>query len=311
MIDCSTDFSSFDIAEDQFMGYDVFVCVDKRETKIKIHLFKIINNNDKYEINFYKGTNTTPSYVFNYEEDFGGHINRYSMVNFVVLKESLNFGFLSYRINDAETARFAIFNQPTCISLPYKNQVIDNQLNQGESKTINFLDNLYNDEFKNAEIVIVKYDHGISPDYEDNNRTNIIFTSVDFIAGEINFTFIVKNDYFESEKCNGKINVAGCHPNCKKCYIFSKDDSHQECIENECKSGYYQVMGYPTPDYSRNCCKENVDCPIFFYFTGSNFKICDNKCLTCEEDSDKCLTCYNEKELDKDDYYSSKLKVII
>ena len=42
MDNCYDEFSSFDIAEDQFLGYDVFVCVDKSQRKININIYFMI-----------------------------------------------------------------------------------------------------------------------------------------------------------------------------------------------------------------------------------------------------------------------------
>ena len=51
MENCYANQLSYDIAEDKFLGYDVFICVDKDDqSRIKIHLFKIEND----EIIFYR-----------------------------------------------------------------------------------------------------------------------------------------------------------------------------------------------------------------------------------------------------------------
>ena len=297
---CDSLQSSYDIAENKFLGYDVFVCVEKNIKKeIKIQLFKIEND----EISFYKGNANNPSYIYT-DNRITSEIY---MINFVVLKDSLNFGFLSFRITDK--AYFTIFNQPTCIDFPNSGE--DNELKQFENKVFNFKDYMNNDNFPGAELIIVETNPGISTSVSvsGSGETEITVESNDYINGEIQFIFKVKNEFFESEECTAKIKVNGCFRNCKKCDTEETNKYHQECTE--CKEDYFFIIDYPksTPAYSKNCCKENVDCPNFFYFKNDNkYYICNPKCLTCDGDPDKCLTCYNENELKN---YSIEEKNII
>ena len=67
MINCLQNQNSYDIAEDQFLEYDVFVCVDRiYKKRIKIQLFKIIDNNKI----FYEGHNESNHYYTFYERGY-------------------------------------------------------------------------------------------------------------------------------------------------------------------------------------------------------------------------------------------------
>ena len=156
MTQCSQEQYNYDIAENQFMGFNVFSCVNYEDTrKIKIQLFKIENN----EINFYEGK--SPTYVFD-----GDSNTRYSMINFVVLKETLSFGFLSYRNEDTQFSAFTIINQPSCNPFPTDDQKDTtpdiNKLGLFQEKiNINFSRNIINDGLEDgAEIIIVNSTFG-------------------------------------------------------------------------------------------------------------------------------------------------------
>ena len=139
MENCYANQHSYDIAEDKFLGYEVFICVDKDDqSRIKIHLFKIEND----EINFYREKENP----FIYKAPSGSIL---SMINFIVLKESLNFGFLSYRA-EGQNANYTIINQPTC---EYYN------INKSVAKLYQFRDTIVN--FPNN---IIKNDN-----YDGNN----------------------------------------------------------------------------------------------------------------------------------------------
>ena len=299
MTDCEQIQSSYDISEDKFMGYNVFVCVaNQYPTRIKVHLFKIENG----EISFYKGDENTPFYTF--QDPSNAEI---SMVNFIVLKETLNFGFLSYRIDDG--ARYTLFNQPKCYSFPKDDQ--NNRLGLNTDLVFDFEDNTYNDDFGDVDIIIVEpRPPGIYIEPRENSK--IYVKSTGDASGEITFIFKISNGIYESEECTAKINVIGCHKNCKTCDSNSdpEDFTRQYC--NTCKEdGYYFIENYPELDNSKNCCKEGVDCPDYFYFDGidKKYKICDISCLKCKGPGpENCETCNNEKELEN---YSSEDKRII
>jgi len=284
---------NYDIAEDKFLGYDVFICLNFDKIRIKVQLFKIENN----QIIFYNGNVNTPSYTF-----YDDTNSQYSMINFVVLKETLNFGFLSYRVEGNNQAKFTVFNQPTCIPFPTAEQENDdvNKLSLfGKSPSpVDFTDNIYNDGFNGAEIIIVNMNSRIKVTVD--NKVKVVFESIDYVDDvddEIEFTFKVKNDYFESDICTGKVYIFGCYKNCKTCSSEQTDFKEQECIT--CREGYYKIKDFPTLGYDKNCCKESLDCPDYFYFKDNQFEICDNSCLTCKNISTNCQTCYNEIELNK------------
>ena len=99
----------------------LFVLIIHIKQKLKNQLFKIIGfDKDNSKIEFYEGHNELNPYYIFYEKEYDTYT--YSMVNFVVLKESLNFGFLSYGINEINEAGFTIFNMPTCKSFPTTDQ---------------------------------------------------------------------------------------------------------------------------------------------------------------------------------------------
>ena len=66
--------------------------------------FKIENN----QIIFYENRNVDNPYEFKEGDD-----SEISMINFNVLKDSLNFGLLTYK-SISNGGRYTIFNQPSC-----------------------------------------------------------------------------------------------------------------------------------------------------------------------------------------------------
>ena len=204
---CDQNHGSFDFAEDKFLGYNVFSCVENQyKTKIKIQLFKIENG----EIIFSNGDIDNPLI---YTDDSGSEI---SMINFVVLKESLNFGFLSYKISNSNKAKYTIINKPICININ-----IDQTKNlfQFGSKTINFDDYISNDNYDGVEVYITDYNPGLSISISIDSSTIVgkgKIKSVDYLTGELEFHFKAKNHFYESELCTGKVYVNECFENCKK-----------------------------------------------------------------------------------------------
>ena len=170
------------------------------------------------------------------------------MINFVVLKDSLNFGFLSYRISGSTTAKFTIFNQPSCIDFPNDG---DKEVEQFGTDTFNFNDYMINDNFPGAELIILETNSGITIDpVSDSDGTKIVVNSNDYISGEIQFIFKVKNGFFESDECTGTIKVKGCFRNCKTCISEQNYQLGQECVL--CKDDYFKIDKYPNNSYSDN-----------------------------------------------------------
>ena len=299
MIQCRAEYYNYDLAENEFMGYNVFSCVDYEDDqrKIKIVIFKIDVVTDN--ITFYNGASELiPNYK--YPTDSTG--KRYSMINFVVLKESLSYGFLSFREDDTK-ASYIIINQPSCNPFPTDNQERrgDNKIGTFQEKVnISFSENIINDGFDNAQVKIVNYSNEIYVNPHD--KTLVDVKSNYYNIDSYLFYFKVKNDYFESKICTGIIKVEdnGCFENCKTCFDTNSTSVYeQKC--RECKIGYYEMERYPEDTYvGINCCKENDNCPVNYYFSNNKFKKCHQACLTCNGPSDsKCLICYNLKELDE------------
>jgi hypothetical protein len=71
------------------------------------------------------------------------------MINFVVLKESLNFGFLSHKIGNS--TKYTIINQPTCIDINIKENDVYYQF---WKITINFHDYIKNDDYNPVGLII-------------------------------------------------------------------------------------------------------------------------------------------------------------
>ena len=296
MSNCNINQHSYDIAEDKFLGYDVFICVDSMDpSKIKIQLFKIENDN----IMLY-GDNP-----FTYNKAPSG--STLSMINFVVLKKSLNFGFLSYRVNGGN-AYYTIINQPTCNN--YDNSVP--KLSPFTDTNVIFTDNIQNDGYDGVEVILDnKPGFTITP--IDGNEV-IIHPNIykneesDFVE----FTFRAKNLYYESEVCTAKIDMIGCHKNCKKCLAEGIKYNDQLCIECKEEEGYYKINNFPSySDNSKiNCCKEG-DCPDYFYLNNNQFELCHPSCLACNGDSkNDCITCYNENELKNTKYSNDDRNII-
>ena len=100
---CSQSRDSFDLAEDKFIGYNVFSCVEYiYKTQIKVQLFKFVND----EIIFY-GNGVNEPDIFKIDGEV-------SMINFIVLSSDLDFGYLSYRKTINKEAYYTIFNKPKC-----------------------------------------------------------------------------------------------------------------------------------------------------------------------------------------------------
>ena len=143
---CDTNQNTFDLAEDKFIRYNVFTCIDRQfKAKIKIQLFKFDDNNnvifhEEKTINDFKSI-TLDSEI--------------SMVNFVVLKESNNFGYLTYRMRTQEKSFYHIFNTPFCEDI-YENNVAINTITQ-----ISFESIIKEKNYDNGNIVIISKDPGL------------------------------------------------------------------------------------------------------------------------------------------------------
>ena len=286
MSGCDDNQHSFDMAEDKFLGYNVFVCVEYRfKKRIKIQLFKIEDN----QIIFYENRD-----VYNPYEFKNGCDSEISMINFVVLKNTLNFGFLSYKCI-VEGGMYTIFNQPTCID--YESSMMPSTLYQNKPITLNFIGVIQNDNYSGAKVEIVSTNPGMEVVVKDNG-IDVVFTSIDYITGPLSFTFKVKNDYYESDPCTAYILVVDCFRNCKTCSTYSDNFFGQLC--EGCKPNTYEINNFPLSVYD-NCCDE--DCPDYLYLNSNTnkYEICSIECLDCDEQNN-CLTCYNERGLDQ---YSS------
>jgi hypothetical protein len=201
---CDQSQDSFDLAEDKFLGYNVFTCVDYQyKTKIKIQLFKIEDEN----IIFYGNKN--PNHFESFSVD-----NEVSMINFVVLKNSLDFGFLSYRDDIDKKAYYTIFNKPTCDSLAEQNIPLNT------NKDIDFSD-ILDDNYGESYIYIFE-EYKSAFEISKINDETFNFQSINDNSGYFNIKFQVRNNYFESDNCTIPILVDECHPNCKTCSSTTK-----------------------------------------------------------------------------------------
>ena len=283
MSGCSQLQNSFDLAEDKFLGYNVFSCVDSQYggTRIKMKLFNIVDN----EVVFYEDKVIEP-----YNTD-----GEASMINFIVLKDSLDYGFLSYGVNQEVEGRYFTFTQPKCENFKETKSVF-----QGNEIQINF--NEYLTINSDDKIKIVKENPGM----EITPKKDVIifnFKSTEFISDKLEFEYIVYNNYFESPKCTVEVQVTKCYDYCSSCDDKGPRFFDQKC--NECKSGLYE-MKFPKDYGKKNCCEKGVDCNNYLYeseTTENLFEICEEKCTTCEN-KDKCITCNNDAELNKIDYYT-------
>ena len=288
MSGCDESQTSFDLAEDKFNGYFAFTCVEGRfKRTIKIQLFKINDNN---EIVFYEDKNVDNTFVFPDEEADSD----FSMVNFIVLKSSLNFGFLSYRLLSTG-GQYTIFNQPECENylVSYNTQ----DLFQNKIISLDFTRVMKNDNYAGGRLEIVEQGEGMEVSVLSPGD-KIEFISKDYITGELSFTFRVINTFYKSEICTAYIKVNECFIHCETCSITSDNFYAQEC-ENGCKEGSYPMVNFPNT-YNSNCCEKDVDCPDYFYLNYNQYEICNIACLDCKGSTEyNCVSCYNEKELEK------------
>ena len=284
---CDENQHSFDMAEDKFMGYNVLICVEYRfKKKIKIQLFKIEDN----QIIFYENRDVDNPYEF-YDE-FNSEI---SMINFIVLKDTLNFGFLSYRTMEKPTDYYTIFNQPECIN--YEISMMTEDLYQNKFIELDFNGVIKNDNYAGGKIEIVNINPGMEVSVLESG-TDVKFTSKNYITGELEFIFKVRNYFYASEPCIANIEVKDCYKNCKTCTIKGAIFFSQLC--EGCKDGnYYPIVDFPKT-INDNCCEKDVDCPSYLYLNVDRYEICDIPCLECNGGNDyKCITCYNTHELQK------------
>ena len=287
---CSQYQHSFDLAEDKFLGYQVFSCVDSQySTKIKIQLFKI--EDDKAI--FYGNKNIEDFETFTVGQEA-------SMINFIVLKDSLNFGFLSYRNNRNTKAYYTLFTQPLCHDMTASIvQDRDTDIDFSEINDLNYGD---------ANIDVFEW----SPGLEVTSTVDpLIFNckSVDYKVGDLEIKFKVNNNYFESSICKITVTVQECYKYCGTCEDTGTNQFDQKC--KSCKEGLSRMnfpYGINSDSTIFNCCEKGVDCGPYLYEHGNVFKICDDKCTTCEGSPGNCLTCKNNVELSK---FSSDIKTLI
>ena len=286
MSGCDENQHSFDMAGDTFMGYNVFICVESRFKKIiKIQLFKI--EDDK--IIFYENRDVDNPYEYN--DGFNSEI---SMINFVVLKNSLNFGFLSYRTANKPYDYYTIFNQPECDD--FEISMMGGDLYQNKEIDLNFNPVIKNDNYEGGIIEIISTNPGMALTVLPSG-TVVRFISKDYITGNLEFIFRVRNYFYASENCKATIKVKDCFRNCETCTFEGADFFMQLC--EGCKEGNYPIFNFPK-DYYDNCCQKDVDCPDYLYLDSTIYRICDISCLACDGGSySNCITCYNEYELKK------------
>ena len=279
---CSQEQHSFDLAEDKFLGYNVFTCVDSQfRTKIKIQLFKLENG----KAVFYGNKNITEYESYNLGQEA-------SMINFIVLGENLDIGYLSFRNNDKKKANFILFIQPKCEDIINDTYTIG----LGGSRDIYFYEMRTKNYGDDISIDIEEYFPEMQITRDRDNKLKYTFKSINDISGDFKFPFKVYNNYFESETCTISVKVEECYKYCSSCN-GTGDDSYHNCTR--CKEGLSKLH-FPKYDNDAifNCCEKGVDCPNYVYeVTDGEFKICDEKCTTCENTKDNCSTCYNEKEL--------------
>ena len=296
MAGCNEYQHSFDMAEDTFMGYNVFICVEFRYKKrIKIQLFKI--ENDK--ITFYGDRSLYNPFEFN--DKFNSEI---SMVNFIVLKDTLNFGFLSYKTEyDDQFAYYTIFNQPGCENYEIS---MGAELFQNREITMDFTNLIKNDGYDKGYVEIVSDSEGM--DLEVVDSTHIKFKSIDYITGELHFVFKVRNDYYESDNCVATVKVKDCFEGCYTCSILKTDFFEQECEEGCKEPEYYPIINFPKTINS-NCCKKD-NCKDYLYLNGNKYEICDKSCLACNGGTAyNCVTCYNSQTLYNDYSYRETIYI--
>ena len=131
----------------------------------------------------------------------------------------------------------------------------------------------------------------------NENYSNII----DFISTngksinnfEILYTISIYETY--STQCKINLTILPCYVSCSRC---SKDDSlsnleEHNCIEDNCKEGYYT-----DPTKSTNCFMiEEKKSNWYFDNNEMKFGVCDESCVTCDGGTNKdCLSCYSPDE---------------
>ena len=282
---CDDNQNSFDFANEKFNGYFVFSCVESRFKKtIKIQLFKL----DGSKIIFYEDKNVDKPFEFDEDE----LDSEFAKVNFIVLKSSLNFGFLSYR-TIASQGRYTIFNQPSCID--YTLDMNTQTLYQNKEIVLNFNNVIKNDNYDGGKIQIVEQGEGMDVSVLPS-FTDVKFISKDYITGKLSFTFRAENTFYKSDKCTADVEVKECYPLCETCSNKGTNFFSQLC-EQGCKRGSYPMLNFPIGQ-NDNCCEKGVDCPNYLYYNYIDYEICHISCLACNYGSEyNCLSCYNEKSL--------------
>jgi hypothetical protein len=104
--------------------------------------------------------------------------------------------------------------------------------------------------------------------------------------------YTISIDETYSAQCKIDLTILPCYRSCEKCSIddSNSDDENHNCIENNCKEGYYA-----DPTKSTNCFTiyEKKD-EWYFDYIESKFGICNNTCATCDGPSgNDCLSCHS------------------
>ena len=130
---------------------------------------------------------------------------------------------------------------------------------------------------------------GLCRDLESTKKYKIIDSTVCISQSEIPVEAEEYNPNFYLYKCksgyqlgeNGKICIPHCYPTCKTCSEYSEEEDAQKCVS--CNDSYYLEGDNCLPKIPTTIPKTipKVDC-------------LDEKCATCDEESNKlglCLTC--------------------
>ena len=137
----------------------------------------------------------------------------------------------------------------------------------------------------------------------DSNNSKILINQsnsniLDFISTndksvdnfEILYTISIDETY--STQCKINLTILECYESCKECTKdkSSSNDEEHNCIENNCKEGYYM-----DPTKSTNCFMvQEKKSNWYFDYIEMKFGICEETCVTCDGPSNKdCLSCYS------------------
>ena len=153
------------------------------------------------------------------------------------------------------------------------------------------LPNNYGDLLVNNEKIIEGNNNKI---LLENDQSYIL----DFISTINNETpnfqiqYIISIEETYSCKCSIDLTILPCYDSCSKCSkdkYMSTNQSHN-CIEGECKEGYY-----PSPFLVTNCFSEEEK-ELNWYLDNNTkrFSLCNDKCSSCfGPNTNNCLTCFD------------------